>query len=76
MSSNLLGALLIVAGIVFLAVQVTRHGPLSSAKRGPRGVPQSLEPRQQGPVIDVKANWLGYVLIALGALVLLTGVPV
>jgi hypothetical protein len=76
MSIFLFGALLVLAGVVFLAVQVARHGALSSKKRGfPAGAPPSLEPRQQGGILDPKRNWPGYVLIVLGALLLLAGVP-
>jgi hypothetical protein len=76
MSMILLGALLVLAGVVFLAVQVMRHGALSSAKQGTgRGAPQSLEPRRQGGIFDPRRNWPGYVLIFIGALLLLTAGP-
>jgi hypothetical protein len=73
MSNILLGALFVLAGVVFLAAQAMRRGPLSSVKRDVRGVPPSLEPRRQGGILDLKANWPGYAVIALGALLLLIG---
>ncbi len=71
MSYQLLGALLLFAGVVFLAVQVLQRGPLS--KRSTPG--PTLEPRRQGGILAFRGSWPGYLLIALGALLLLMGVP-
>jgi hypothetical protein len=67
----LLGALLMLAGIVFIAAGEIYAGRLSSAKRGVGGVPPSLEPPRQGSLLDPGKNWPGYVLIAVGAAILL-----
>jgi hypothetical protein len=71
MSYQLIGALLLFAGVVFLAIQVLRRGPLSK-----RSVPgPTLEPRRQGSILALRGSWPGYLLIGLGALLLLMGVP-
>jgi hypothetical protein len=71
MSSYLLGALLVLAGVVFLAIQVIRRGPLSSQKRGALQTAPSLEPTRQGGILDLRGNWPGYMLILIGAVLLL-----
>jgi hypothetical protein len=72
MSYQLLGALLLFAGVVFLALKVLQRGPLS--KRSSPG--PTLEPRRQGRLFAPRESWPGYLLIALGGLLLLMGVPV
>jgi hypothetical protein len=72
MSYQLLGALLLIAGVVFLAIKVLQRGPLS--KRSSPG--PTLEPRRPGSLFALSESWPGYLLIALGALLLLMGVPV
>ena len=74
MSLIVLGALLVLAGLVFLAVQIIRRAPLSSEKRRWSGAPPSLDPPRQGGILDLKGNWPGYLLIVAGGLLLLTGV--
>jgi hypothetical protein len=69
----LFGALLVLAGIVYVAVMEIRAGRFSSAKRGVGGVPPSLEPRRQGLLLDPRRHWPAYILIVLGALLLLLG---
>jgi hypothetical protein len=69
----LLGALLVLAGIVYIAAREINAGSLSSAKRGAGGVPPSLEPRRQGSLLDPRRNWPGYILIVLGAVLLFLG---
>jgi hypothetical protein len=71
----LVGALLVLAGIAFIAVKEIRAGPLSKAKRPAGGIPPSLEPRSQGSILDPRRNWPGYILIVLGALLLFLGGP-
>jgi hypothetical protein len=73
MSMVLLGALSMLAGIVFIAVREIYAGRLSSAKRGVGGVPPSLEPQRQGSLLNPAKNWPGYILIAAGAVILLFG---
>ena len=63
---NIIGALLVLAGLLYLAAQVILSGPLSRKKPGS----QTLEPGRQGGVIPLKGSWLGYILIALGSLLL------
>jgi hypothetical protein len=75
MVSVLLGALLFLAGVVFLAVQVIRRGPLSSEKHTFPGAEPSLEPRRQSGFLSLRGNWPGYLLILLGAILLLIGGP-
>jgi hypothetical protein len=75
MSIVLLGALLMLAGIVFIAAREIYAGRLSSAKQGAGGAPPSLEPRRQGSLLSPGKNWPGYILIVLGALLLLFGGP-
>jgi hypothetical protein len=72
MSVFLIGAMLLLIGVVYTAVQVLRRGPLSGETRES---PRSLEPRRQGSVLGLRANWLGYVLIVIGAALLFVGVP-
>ena len=76
MSMVLLGAFLMLTGIVFIAGREIYAGRLSSAKRAGGSVPQSLEPTRQGLLLSPGRNWLGYVLILLGALLLFFGGPV
>jgi hypothetical protein len=69
-----LGALLVFGGVLFMAVQTIWRGPLSDARRS-RSAGATLEPLtpDAGGVFGVKANWPGFVLIALGAVLLLAG---
>jgi drug/metabolite transporter (DMT)-like permease len=74
MFSVLLGALMVIGGVVFLAINVIRRGPLSREKHPP-GEEPSLEPRRQGGILTLEGSWPGYALIALGILLLLIGIP-
>jgi hypothetical protein len=69
-----LGAALALGGILFLAFQAIWRGPLSERRRS-RSAGATLEPRTPGPdgVFGLKANWLGFVLIGLGAILLVAG---
>lgn len=71
MSLYLLGSLLILAGVVFLAIQVLGRGPLSNAKRAGPQIEPSLEPWRQGGIVNLKSNWPGYLLILVGTALLL-----
>ena len=64
------GALLFVAGVVFLVIQPLRRGRLSGGRIASSG---TLEPRRPAGGFDLGANWLGLALLALGALLLLVG---
>lgn len=69
-----LGAVLVLGGVLFIAVQAIWRGPLSVA-RWSRSAGATLEPRtpSAGGAFGLKANWPGFVLIALGAVLLLAG---
>jgi len=69
-----LGALLVVSGVLFLAAQAIWRGRLSDPRRSRSAVPgATLEPKRPGGGFGLKANWPGFVLIALGAILLLAG---
>lgn len=68
------GALLVLSGVLFLAVQAIRHGALSSAKgRRTSTEGDTLEPAQQGGLLVLTGNWPAYGLIVLGVILLLAG---
>ena len=69
---NWLGAVLVVAG-VFMATQAIRRGRLSDPKLF-RLSGATLEPQRPGASFGLKASWPGFVLIALGAVLLLARV--
>jgi hypothetical protein len=64
----LLGALLELAGIVFLMVRVIMHKPLATPAKS-----DSLEPAPQGGILPPTGNWPGYALVVFGAVLLLIG---
>jgi hypothetical protein len=65
-----LGTLLVISGIVFIAARAISGGRMSDARRS--GAPgATLEPRHQTRGFGLGANWPGFVLIGLGALMLL-----
>lgn len=67
----LLGALLVVVGVVFLATPPIWLGRLSG-RRVPSAEPRdTLEPRRPGAGFELATNWPGLALIALGAALLL-----
>jgi hypothetical protein len=67
-----LGALLMLSGVVFMAAQAIWSGRLSDARRS-RSAGATLEPRTPAGGFGLKANWPGFVLMALGAVLLLAG---
>jgi hypothetical protein len=67
----MLGALLELAGIVVLVIQASRHG--QPATPAPPAAADTLEPVHQGGFPPLKKLRLGIILMALGALLLLTG---
>ena len=67
----LLGALLELAGMVYLVVRVSRRESGSASTSLP--VRDTLEPPQSSEVFSFKGNWPGIAMIALGALLLLIG---
>ncbi|RKE74367.1 hypothetical protein DFP91_2273 [Pseudorhodoplanes sinuspersici] len=64
-----LGALLTIAGVLYLVKQIIWQGPLSGpARRRPRA---TLEPRTG--LFGLATHWPGLALIALGGILLLAG---
>jgi hypothetical protein len=69
-----LGALMVLAGVVYMAWAAIRRGRMSDPTPNPNeaGKP-TLEPRHRGVgFLGWEANWPGLVLVALGALLLLS----
>ncbi len=68
-----LGALFVIAGLLFMAAQPIWRGRLSdAAKLTPSGAPRdTLEPRRPGAGFELKASWPGLVLFVLGGILLL-----
>lgn len=73
MTFILLGALLVLAGLVFMAYQPLRRHRLSGGKQLPLGKPaNTLEPINPAEGFGFKAVWPGLALVAVGAVLLLT----
>jgi hypothetical protein len=69
-----LGALLVISGVLFTAAQAVWRGRLSEPRPSSSAAPgATLEPRRPAAGFGLKANWPGFVLIALGAILLLVG---
>jgi hypothetical protein len=70
-----LGALLVFGGVLYMVRAVIWRGPLSgsgSSRSGP--VPDTLEPPRRGlGFLGLGPNWPGFLLIAIGAILLLSG---
>ena len=71
-----LGAVLILIGVVFMALQPLRRGQLSGGQlRGGRlrsaQASDTLEPRRPARGFGLKSNWPGLALVALGAVLVL-----
>jgi hypothetical protein len=70
----LVGALLVILGVVLMATRTLRRGRLSEVHRRPTDVaPDTLEPSGTGRRLDIKADLPGLGLIVLGSLILLAG---
>ncbi len=68
-----LGALLLIYGIVYTARSAIWRGPLSGrdSSRRPRG---TLEPPRRGlGFLGVGTNWPGFLMMAIGAVLLVAG---
>lgn len=73
MTIVLLGALLVLVGLVFMAYQPLRRHRLSGGRRLPPDKPaNTLEPVNPTEGFGLNAIWPGLALIAVGALLLLT----
>ena len=71
MSLVLLGAVLILIGVLFMVGQPLWHGRLSGGRQFPTGTPKdTLEPRQPDGGFGIKSNGPGLVLFAAGAVLL------
>jgi len=70
-----LGALLVIAGVLYLAAQAIWYGRMSDvAPSRPGSVGTTLEPPRRGVrFLGIGSNWPGILLMAAGAVLLLTG---
>jgi hypothetical protein len=68
-----LGALLVLSGVLFMAAQAIWRGRLSGRRSRSMKPSDTLEPREPGAGFGLAANWPGFALIALGAILLLAG---
>jgi drug/metabolite transporter (DMT)-like permease len=66
-----IGALLVIIGVLFLAVQPLRRGELSGGRLRSPQASDTLEPRRPGRGFGMKSNWPGLALVALGVILLL-----
>jgi hypothetical protein len=74
MAVTLLGALLVLGGLVLLAAQPMWQGRLSTGRRASEATPEpTLEPSKPGAGFSFKENWPGLALMALGFILLLVG---
>ena len=74
MTVILIGALLVICGVVYMAGKVIWKGRLSGASRQRTMVESTtLEPQTRGTAFDLKSNWIGLALVALGAVLLFAG---
>lgn len=72
MTLILLGALLILGGVLFMALQTIQSGRFSRLRRVKPAQPgNTLEPDQPAGGFDVRANWPGLAMLALGTVFLL-----
>ena len=72
MLSVWLGALLVVAGLLFTAYQAIARGRMSDARRSRSPAGETLEPRGGRGAFSLETNWPGLALIAIGGILLLT----
>jgi hypothetical protein len=70
----LVGAALVIAGVLYMAGKAIWQGRLSGANRRRTMVETTtLEPNTRGTAFDLKSNWIGLALVAGGAILLLAG---
>jgi hypothetical protein len=68
-----LGALLVLGGVLYMAHAAIWRGPLSG-RDSSRPVRDTLEPPRRGlGFLGVGANWPGILLMAIGAVLLMSG---
>jgi hypothetical protein len=69
-----LGALLIIGGVLFLALQPMLRGRFSRLRRLRTARPSNtLEPEKPAKGLDIQSNWPGLAMLVLGAIFLLAG---
>jgi hypothetical protein len=72
MALSLIGALLVLGGLLFLIAQPIWRGRFSDVRRTPTAAPEpTLEPPKPGAGFSAKENWLGLTMMALGGALLL-----
>jgi hypothetical protein len=73
MTLILLGALLVLVGLVYMAYQPLRRHRLSGGRQLPPGKPvNTLEPKNPTEGLGLTSIWPGLALVAVGAALLLT----
>ena len=71
---TLIGALLVLFGVLYMAYEAIWRGRLSGASRRDATVERTtLEPKGRSAAFDPRANWPGLALIALGAILIYAG---
>lgn len=73
MLAIVLGALLVVGGVLYMAAQPIWRGRLSERRTPATPTGDTLEPEKPAAGFGLAANWPGLALVALGALLLLAG---
>ena len=69
-----LGAVLVIGGVLYLALQTILAGRFSRLRRvRPARPGNTLEPEQPAGGFDLKSNWPGLAMLVLGAILLLLG---
>lgn len=67
------GVILVIAGVLYGVAQALWRGRLSNARRvGPTGATESLEPTESVKAFSLRTHWPALVMIALGAILILT----
>ena len=68
----LIGALLVLCGVVYMAGAAIYRGRMSDPHFNPNDTARTLEPRHRGlRFLGVRANWPGLLIITIGGLMLL-----
>ncbi|API60001.1 hypothetical protein BSL82_12340 [Tardibacter chloracetimidivorans] len=68
-----IGAILIVAGVVWAAMTTTRRGRLSDPEPAPTKSADTLEPAGRGRRLSLSAELPAFALIIVGAVILFAG---
>jgi hypothetical protein len=72
LSIPLIGALLLLCGVVYMAGAAIYRGRMSDPHSNPNDTARTLEPRHRGlRFLGLRANWPGLLIIAIGGLMLL-----